>query len=355
MKAGLTSSVVLHSALLVFGLVSLGAPKPHEVTDVEALPVDIVPVEEVAKMLKGDRDSQDVGKPAPKPTTRAPSVPDAQNVGDNDVDLNDVPKPQPKPRAIETASAPKAEPEPLPKPEPVKPEPKPEPVAQPAPPKPEPKPEPVAQPKPPEPAPAPTPDPVAEAIAEAPKDDSVALPEEIERPAAKPERKPQQVASAEQPKKKPEPPKERAKAPSQEQDLDSVLNEAKALLTKEAPAGGGARRSDQTAAIGNTRSNNLATLSQSEKGLLSAQLASCWSIPAGNVDGEGLRVTVQFTVDMSGKLSGRPEVTTSSGNRPFDESAVRAVQKCDRQGLNLPSKQDQWDVFVVNFDPAEMF
>ena len=41
MKAGLTSSVVLHSALLVFGLVSLGAPKPHEVTDVEALPVDV--------------------------------------------------------------------------------------------------------------------------------------------------------------------------------------------------------------------------------------------------------------------------------------------------------------------------
>ena len=45
MKAGLTTSVVLHAALLGFGLISLSAPRAIEVADVEALPVDIVPIE----------------------------------------------------------------------------------------------------------------------------------------------------------------------------------------------------------------------------------------------------------------------------------------------------------------------
>ena len=45
MKAGLTTSVVMHAALLGFGLFSLSAPSAFEVADVEALPVDIVPVE----------------------------------------------------------------------------------------------------------------------------------------------------------------------------------------------------------------------------------------------------------------------------------------------------------------------
>ena len=45
MKTGLTTSVVLHAAVLGFGLISLSAPKPFEVLDVESLPVDLVPVE----------------------------------------------------------------------------------------------------------------------------------------------------------------------------------------------------------------------------------------------------------------------------------------------------------------------
>ena len=36
MKTGLMTSVVLHAAVLGFGLISLSAPKPFEVLDVES-------------------------------------------------------------------------------------------------------------------------------------------------------------------------------------------------------------------------------------------------------------------------------------------------------------------------------
>ena len=58
---------------------------------------------------------------------------------------------------------------------------------------------------------------------------------------------------------------------------------------------------------------------------------------------------------ITGKLDGRPSVEKSSGNRQFDESAVRAVQKCDVAGLQVPAgKQDIWNDIRVTFDPREM-
>ncbi|TIM34538.1 MAG: energy transducer TonB, partial [Mesorhizobium sp.] len=64
---------------------------------------------------------------------------------------------------------------------------------------------------------------------------------------------------------------------------------------------------------------------------------------------------IRFNLDASGKLDGRPAVEKSSGSRPFDESAVRAVQKCDMAGLQVPAgKQDIWADVRVTFDPREM-
>ena len=61
---------------------------------------------------------------------------------------------------------------------------------------------------------------------------------------------------------------------------------------------------------------------------------------------------IRFNLDASGKLDGRPSVEKSSGNRQFDESAVRAVQKCDMAGLQVPAgKQDIWADVRVTFDP----
>ena len=53
MKAGLTTSVLLHGALLAVGLLTLTAPKPFEV--VESLPVSTITETELAQLVKGDK------------------------------------------------------------------------------------------------------------------------------------------------------------------------------------------------------------------------------------------------------------------------------------------------------------
>ena len=125
--------------------------------------------------------------------------------------------------------------------------------------------------------------------------------------------------------------------------------------TKDKAKGGAAKRSTQQAALGGKKTNG-AKLSQGEMDALRGQLSSCWSIPAGMEEGGGLRVSVRFNVDASGKVEGSPQVDASSGNNIFDESALRAIRKCDQQGLNLPAqKAEIWSEIVVNFDPTEMF
>ncbi|MBK8456581.1 MAG: energy transducer TonB [Phyllobacteriaceae bacterium] len=65
---------------------------------------------------------------------------------------------------------------------------------------------------------------------------------------------------------------------------------------------------------------------------------------------------IGFNVSADGKVDGAPKVLKSSGSRQFDESALRAVRKCDSKGLLLPEgKAEIWAEVIVHFDPAEMF
>ncbi len=385
MKAGLTTSVVLHVALLTFGLVSLSAPKPLDAGASEALPVDIVPISEFAEMVEGDKTAAISDKPAPKPTTKPQAMPDAKNAGDNDADLETPPTPEARPQEVKVASAPPppppksvVEPEPQPKP----PEPKPESVkapqpapkppaeqakAEPAPaPEPEPKPdaEPLeqAKPEPPEPPePKVQPKPVETAEAK-PEPDQVTLPDSAPSPLSRPEaevapkEKPVETKVADAAQAKPEKTKKDSTAKAKADSGEALEDEVAMLLNKQKPSGGGAKRSQaQKASLGNSQTTG-AKLSQSEMDALSGQLAGCWSIPAGAEGAEGMRVSVRFHLDASGQLEGAPSIDSSSGDRSFDQSAVRAVQKCNREGFTLPKdKSDTWAEVVVNFDPSEMF
>jgi len=358
MKTGISTSLILHVTALAFGLVTLSAPKAHDAGDVQAMPVSIVPVESLTQLQQGDKTASVKEKPAPKETKRQDTVPEAKNTGENDVDLDDVPKPVAKPTKVETAAAPKTEPAPKPAPEPVE-------VKQP-----EPKPEPVAQPTP-APEPTPAPDPVAEAItAEATPQENLDFPAELPMPEARPQPPKPAKAAEKPPEKTPEKPvektaeakpekpaKETAKAPKQE-DLESLTDEVAALLNKQAPAGGGAKRSTQQAAIGADKPSTADKLSVSEMDALRQRLATCWSIPAGVDDAEMLKVSVRFRLDRSGELEARPEVVRGGGAsgaaRTAAESAVRAVSKC--APFNLPAdKYETWSEVVVNFDPSDMF
>src|SRR5918994_1287014 len=104
MKAGLTTSVVMHAALLGFGLFTLSAPSALEVADIEALPVDIVPVEEITQIQQGDKTATVNETPAPLPTKKPDIVPEAQKVGENTVDTDKPVTPDAKPKPVETAA-----------------------------------------------------------------------------------------------------------------------------------------------------------------------------------------------------------------------------------------------------------
>jgi len=386
MKAGLVTSTVLHAAVIGFGLMTLSAPRAFDVTDVESLPVDIVPMEELTQIQAGDKKAPLQEISAPTPTQRPDTVEDAEQVGDNSIDTKAPPVPDSKPREVQTAALPEAKPEPEPKSEPVQepapqppeakpvPEPAPMPTPEPKPveakpaPKPEPQPveakpepalapEPVAEPEPVEAAePKPAPEPVAAEPAQA---ETAALPQTAPRPEARPRPAPAptQTAKAAEPKEATKPPQKQASPPSQEKS-DALLKDVAALLNKDKAAGGGAKRSSQEAALGGDRKTTGEKLSQNEMDALRQRLGGCWNIPAGVEDANALKVSVRFRLDRSGNLEGRPEVISggaSSGpGRIAAESAVRAVQKCEP--FNLPSeKYETWAEVVVNFDPSEMF
>lgn len=354
MKAGLTSSVVIHVAIIGMGLVSFSSPRAFDVSDSEAFPVDIVPIESITQVQKGEKTAPRKEFSAPKPTMKPQTVDQAENIGDQDIDLKTPPRPNEKPKNVETAEAAKAQPQPADKPEP-KPEPKPDP----APEKPQPVPATEVQQKP-EPKQEVKPDPVAEAIekqAEIALDNTPKLPEKVPMPQSKPQVP--QAQTAKTPDRKPaEKPKTSANNSSSSQEKDAIADEVAALLNREKSAGGGAKRSTDQASLGAKKTTGGSKLSQSEMDALRGQIQRCWNVPAGVADAQGLVVTVKMRLTESGEIEGVPVVTSggaeSGVGRVAAESAKRAVQRC--APYNLPrDKYDAWADVIVNFDPSEMF
>ncbi|WP_027055552.1 energy transducer TonB family protein [Mesorhizobium erdmanii] len=382
MKTGLTTSVILHTAVLAFGLFTLSAPAALPSANVESVAVDIVPMEAMAQTLQGDKKAVMHEKPAPLPTQRPDIVPASQKVGENSVDTDKPITPEAKPKPVDMTSAPPPAPTPKEKPsteDVPKPQEKPKPIpateVAPAPaPKQEVKPEPVKQtePKPTPAKPAPTPPPqdktaaidptpevkpdaVAEAIAKDPPTEETQLPSSAPAPEARPKPQPAQAESAKAPDRKDaEKPVKEASSKPKSDDKQFNANEISALLDKQKPSGGGAKRSTQQASLGGEKDQGQ-KLSKSEQGALEDQLGHCWTLPVGLEGSEDFTVVIRFNLDASGKLEGRPTVEKSSGNPQFDASAVRAVQKCDVAGLQVPAgKQDIWSDVRVNFDPRAM-
>ncbi|RAZ83112.1 hypothetical protein DPM33_33190 [Mesorhizobium hawassense] len=381
MRTGLTSSVILHTVALAFGLFTLSSPPTMPASDVESVAVDIVPMEAVAQTLQGEKKAVMHDKPAPVPTKRPDVVPNAQKVGENTTDTDKPVTDEAKPKPVEKTAAPPPAPTPTEKPaveDVPKPQekPKPTPATEVAPtptPKEEVKPEPVKQTEPkPTPAkqPAPTPpkdttaaipkeevkpDAVAEAIDQQQPTEEAKLPDSAPAPEARPKPQPAQAESAKAPDRKDaEKPVKEASSKPKSDEKQFNADEITALLDKQKPSGGGAKRSTQQSSLGGEKDQGQ-KLSKSEQGALEDQLGGCWTLPVGLEGSEDFTVVIRFNLNASGKLEGRPTVEKSSGNPQFDASAVRAVQKCDVAGLQVPAgKQDIWSDVRVNFDPRAM-
>ena len=105
MKGSLFTSLLLHVLAAVWLLVSFGSPEPFEVSMSEAMPVELVPIEDLTQLQQGDKEAPKKERSATEVTKREDPVPDAQNTGDNNFDLDSVPTPTEKPTNVQEAGA----------------------------------------------------------------------------------------------------------------------------------------------------------------------------------------------------------------------------------------------------------
>ncbi|MDP9809988.1 outer membrane biosynthesis protein TonB [Rhizobium tibeticum] len=376
MKASIVTSAALHCALLAWALISIGSPEQFKVEDFEAMPVDLVPVEEMTQMQQGDKTAKPSEKPAPKPTSKPSEVANAENMGDNKVDLKTPPVPNAKPNNNVSAAAPKASEKPLPQNDPVPNEVKeimkeetdvePKQVASITPPKPEITPPTPTPPKAEE-KPQETPEP--------PKPDAEALPDKVPTPVVKPQVKPPEQKPAEKPpekktedkaqtdekptdKKKADKKQEKAKASSSKQS-DFNADDIAALLNKQDPSNGGAKRSTEVASTGSTKPSTGSKLSMSEMDALRSAIAGNWSVIPGMEGASDVRIKVHMKLDPDGNIIGSPEVEAVGGTNEATRMALasgakRAVMKSS-PFTNLPKdKYDAWGEVIVNFDPSDL-
>lgn len=352
MKLGTTFSSIAHVALLSWGLLTASAPAPHEVADVESVPIDIIPIEQLANAVEGAKEAEVTDTPAPTPTKKPEVTPEAKNVGDTKKDVKveaKVPNEDvPTEETSEAAKAPTPDPAPTPEPEPVEKAEKPtakatEVAALPDPATP-------VEPEPPEPTPEPE---VSEdGLEKLIKENRIPVPSVAKRPTPpKPntaktnDRK--QLAELTKAAGKPDAP---------------VKKEAKKetkLQNKKKASSGGQKKSTKTASLGTNEGKAKGRLTRSELDALRSAVERCASGLSGQLISENLQIKIVIRLAPDGSIKSIPVVDTVGGTaaeqRRFGPAMLRAVKRCAPYDFLPKDKYETWAEIVPTFFPAKMF
>jgi colicin import membrane protein len=346
MKAGVTTSVIAHAALLIVAIVGLGSAKPMEPEAVESIAVDLVPISEFTNIRQGSLKSTVVETETPavvednKPAELAQPT---GNTQENQVDKQETAKVTPAP-ATNSAPAPTAAPEPQPVPQPVKPpEPTPPPPVQA--PDPAPTPEPaaptteLATPETPDPVAPPVPAPAVRtaSLEKLRADYQKQLQQEKQKQAEEQQRKLQEQKAAEL-------------AKQQQQDQARAADEINNIINNE-QSRGATTGSGGTPTLGKT-TGTAATLSQSQLDGLIAQIKNCpyYNPPIGASEA-GATAQLRFSIDASGNVPGMPQIVSSGQSqmeRALASAAQRGVMRCGP--YTMATNQD----VQATFDPRLM-
>jgi colicin import membrane protein len=286
-------SSVGHAVILGWGLLTF-APNPLEAPQTEAMPVDLVSIDELTRTRQGKRE--------------APKLEEAKPQADK------VEEPKKTPEADKKEKQPEVKPTapPPPQPEEVKKEVKKE------------------QPKT---------DPIKDLIV---KDEAL---EQVKKQDKTPPKK-EQPKVAEKPKAPPV--KQRNFNPDQ----------IAALLDKRQPNSrpNAADQMSPMTSFG-VNSGNDPRLSQNDIDALRAQIQACWNPPVGAENAQDLVVKVRVQFRKDGTLSAEPSLLNRGSSPYFQvaaESAMRAVRRC--APYTLPAaKYELWKDVEVTFDPRDMF
>ena len=369
MKGSLITSVALHALLAAWLLVSFGSPEPFEVTMSEAMPVDLVPIEELTQLQQGDEKAEKKEKSASAKTKREDVKENAENTGDNDFDLKSVPTPSEKPSNVQEAGAETSK-EVIPDQQVTKPddvaeilkentatEPTKD-VAALEEPKVEVKPE-----------PKPEPDVKAEAPEEAVDEP---LPDNVPVPVTRPKVEPKKVEEKKEEKEvkvaeaKPEKQPDRKKADKNTKSAKSTTtkesdfkaDEIAALLNKTDNKAGGTKRSKTEKSFGAKKATGGEKLSQTELDALQGIVSKNYSVMPGSVPSTDVKVVVRFELDENGDVVGQPEVTSSGGDGSslsgLESGARRAVMKSAPFDQLPKEKYETWKVVELSFYPSEL-
>ena len=372
MKGSLFTSMLLHALVAAWLLVSFGSPEPFEVTMSEAMPVDLVPIEELTQLQQGDKEAPRKEQSATEVTKREEPVENAQNTGDNNFDLESVPTPSEKPTNVQEAGAEKPSEEVIPDQtltqaenvedvikEDTAVEPTKEVAALEQPKvevKPEPKPEPEIKEEQP-----------VEDTAETLIPDTVPVP--TSRPKVEPtkveekkeEKKEEKVADAKsetQPDRKKSDKDRKSAKSTTKKESDFNTDDIAMLLNKTEEKPGGAKRNKKEKALGASKATGGEKLSQTELDALKGLVEKNWTVMPGQVTATDIKIVVRFELDQNGDVVGDPEVTSSGGDgsslRALEGGARRAVMKSAPFDQLPRDKYDTWKVVELSFYPSEM-
>ena len=342
MKAGVTTSVVAHAALLIIVIVGLGSAKPVEPEAVESIAVDLVPISDVTNIRAGSLDSKVVKTDTPaivKSDKPAELAQKTGNTPDDQPQPTEANKTTPAP-VVNTAPKPEPAPQPTPEPQPIK--------------DPTPDPQPVAAP---DPAPAPvdtqpqqevatdtaTPDAPAAQVAPMP----ATRPAQLQKaPAKTPPVKDTKVAEV-TPKKQ-DTPKKQAQQAQKQDDQAKDADQVAALINSEKSRGAVTGEGGAPTLGKNTGKSS--TLSQSQIDGLIAQIKGCMSVPAGAAEA-GITAQLHFSIDNSGAVTAMPDIVSNSATtleRALASAAQRAVMRCGPYPMAVGQEVQ------ATFDPREL-
>ncbi len=406
MKRSLATSAVIHILVLIGAMVTLSAPAPLETPESTAMDVDIVQADQ---LQQGEKKAPVTDHVSRKQTTKQDQVANAQNNGENKVDIKNPVVPTQRPESDTAALAPKKVDTPVPQDDPrpndvktieqKETEAAPKEVAAIPQQKPEVTPTPKPDPTPPTPKAdaTPTPPPTEQPTqqAEIPVPNNVPVPDVKPQPTPpktveqKPEVKPtpkpdvkvadakptdktttqstSKTTSADDGKKDADKKRQTPKAPNKGLD-DGLADEIADVLNNTSSKGGAARSSKPASAGADTlvasrggmKSLGAGKLSQSQQDGLRDLIAKYWNLMPGMEGAGDVRIKVHFRLDKSGQIVGEPEATTSGGpastQAAMQGAAVRAVLRAQSDYLKiLPAdKYDDWQEVVVNFSAADM-
>lgn len=326
MSKGLITSGLLHTALLLAGLISF-TPKPNNDDLLQVTDVNILTGEEFDMIFSAAPKTPITEVPQPEVPDISANIPPSKPVTPPEPEpVNDDPLPE----LLEVAQAElekpivKTEPDTPPEPEPEVKEPEPET---------EPQPEPELEPEPKEVVPQTAPKETTEPI-KRPKPPQPTPPKEEKKPEPK----------------KPEPKKEEVKKPEpkQENTEDDFLKKLNAAISETSEQ---SSQSSKAPVVG-------PPLTYAEKEGLQFAIKRCWSVPVGAIEAEKLVVTIGVKLSKSGEVEGQPVLVSpkNSDNPAFNrafEAARRAILRC--APYSMPAeKYDQWKDLEITFNPEQM-